>query len=63
MKDTCLHKQADPKGIQQINFTTNLDRTGNTRIYFILEQAKKIALDISQGKKFCKCNLDECNSN
>ena len=27
---------ADPRAIQQINFTANLDRTGNTRIYFIL---------------------------
>ena len=28
---------ADPKAIQQINFTVNLDRAGNTRLYFILE--------------------------
>ena len=28
---------ADLKAIQQINFTANLDRAGNTRIYFILE--------------------------
>ena len=27
---------ADPKAVQQINFTANLDRVGNTRIYFIL---------------------------
>ena len=27
---------ADPRAIQQINFTPNLDRAGNTRIYFIL---------------------------
>ena len=27
---------ADPRTIQQINFTANLDRAGNTRIYFIL---------------------------
>ena len=27
---------ADPSAIQQINFTANLYRTGNTRIYFIL---------------------------
>ena len=27
---------ADPRAIQQINFTANLDRAGNTRIYFIL---------------------------
>ena len=32
---------ADPKAIQQINLTTNLDRPGNTRFYFILEEAKK----------------------
>ena len=28
---------ADPKAMQQINFTANLDRAGNTRVYFILE--------------------------
>ena len=39
----------DPKAIQQINFTANLDRAGNTRIYFILEEAKKTVLDFSQG--------------
>ena len=32
----------DPRSIQQINFTENLDRAGNTRIYFILEEAKKL---------------------
>ena len=26
---------ADPRAIQQINFTANLDRAGNTRIYLI----------------------------
>ena len=31
---------ADPRAIQQINFSPNLDRAGNTRIYFILEEAK-----------------------
>ena len=31
---------ADPRAIQQINFTANLDRAGNTTIYFILEEAK-----------------------
>ena len=30
---------ADPRAIQQINFTANLDRAGNTRIYFILEES------------------------
>ena len=39
----------DPKSIQQINFTANLDRAGNTRIYFILEEAKETVLDFSQG--------------
>ena len=40
---------ADPRAIQQINFTSNLDRDGNTRIYFILEEAKETILDFSQG--------------
>ena len=43
---------ADPRAIQQINFTANLDRAGNTRIYFILEEAKETKLDFSQ--KNCK---------
>ena len=40
---------ADPRAIQQINFTANLDRSGNTRVYFILEEAKETILDFSQG--------------
>ena len=32
---------AEPRAIQQINFTANLDRADNTRIYFILEEAKE----------------------
>ena len=28
---------ADPRAIQQINFTANLDRTGNTIMFFIIE--------------------------
>ena len=38
-----------PRAIQQIDFTANLDRAGNTRVYFILEEAKEIILDFSQG--------------
>ena len=40
---------ADPRAIQQINFTANLDRAGNTRVYFILEEAKETILELSQG--------------
>ena len=40
---------ADPRAIQQINFTANLDRAGNMRVYFILEEAKETILDFSQG--------------
>ena len=40
---------ADPKAIQQINFTANLDRTANTRICFILEEAKENVFEFSQG--------------
>ena len=39
---------ADPRVIQQINFTANLDRPGNTRIYFILEEAKETILNFPQ---------------
>ena len=31
---------ADSRAIQQINFTANLDREGDTRAYFILEELK-----------------------
>ena len=31
---------ADPRAIQQINFTVYLDRAGNTTIFFITEEAK-----------------------
>ena len=40
---------ANPKGIQQFNFTGNLDRAGNTTLFFIIEEAKKNILDFSQG--------------
>ena len=39
---------ADPKAIRQINFTANLDRAANTRIYFTLEEAKETVLHFSQ---------------
>ena len=48
-----LNKQqaldANPKVIQQINFTANLDRDGNTRFYFIFEEAKETIFEFSQG--------------
>ena len=40
---------ADPMAIQQLNFTANLNRAGNTRIYFILEEAKETILEFLQG--------------
>ena len=40
---------ADPREIQQINFTANLDRAGNTIMFFIIEEAKETELDFSQG--------------
>ena len=44
-----LALDADPRAIQQINFTANLDRAGNARIYFTLEEAKETIPDFSQG--------------
>ena len=40
---------ADPRAIQQINFTANLDKDGNTTMLFIIEEAKETVLDFSQG--------------
>ena len=32
---------ADPRAIQQVNFTANLVRAGNTTIFFVIEQVKE----------------------
>ena len=39
----------DPRAIQKINFKANLARSGNTRVYLILEEVKETFLDFSQG--------------
>ena len=48
---------ADPKAIQQINFTANLDQAGNITMFFIIEEVKKTIFDFSQGTvnvfRFC----------
>ena len=46
---------ADPRAIQQINLTANLDRA-NTRIYFILEEAKETISNFAKGTVniYCK---------
>ena len=41
---------ADPRAIQQISFTANLDRDGKTTMFFITEQAKETVLDFLQRK-------------
>ena len=50
---TDLSKQqaldANPKAIQQINVTGNLDTAGNTRIYFVPKEAKETVFQFSQG--------------
>ena len=40
---------ADPRDIQQINFTSNLDRAGNTTIFFIIEETKETIFEFPQG--------------
>ena len=40
---------ADPRAIQQTNFTANLDRPGDTTMSFIIEEAKETVLDLLQG--------------
>ena len=39
----------DPRAIQQINFTANLDRAGDPTMFLIIEEAKETVLDFSQG--------------
>ena len=39
----------DPRTIQQIIFTANLDRAENTTMSFITEEAKETVLNFSQG--------------
>ena len=38
---------ADPRAIQQINFTANFDRAGNKTMFFITEEAKETVLEFS----------------
>ena len=40
---------ADPRAFQRINITANLDRAGNTTMFFTIEEAKETVLDFSQG--------------
>ena len=40
---------ADPREIQQINFTANLDRDGNTTMFFIIEEARETVLEFLKG--------------
>ena len=39
----------NPKAIQQINLTGNLDWDRNTTKFFIIEETKDVILDFSQG--------------
>ena len=38
---------ADPRAVQQINFTANWDRAENTTMFFINEEAKETVPDFS----------------
>ena len=40
---------ADPKAIQQINFTGNLNRAEVATMFFIIEEVKETVLDFSHG--------------
>ena len=39
---------ANPKAIQQINFTGNLDGAEGSTMFFIIEEAKETVLDFSR---------------
>ena len=40
---------ADPKAIQQNNFTGNLNRVEDSTMFFIIDEVKETALDFSKG--------------
>ena len=40
---------ADPRAIQEINFTANLERDGRTAMFFIIEETKETVFEFSQG--------------
>ena len=40
----------DPKAMQQINFTGNLDQRAGAAMFFIIEGAKETVLHFSQGR-------------
>ena len=50
---TDLRKQqkldSDPKAIQQINFTGNLNRAQGATMFFIIEEGKETISDFSKG--------------
>ena len=39
----------DPRAVQQSNFTANLDRAGDTTMFFIIEETKETVLNFSEG--------------
>ena len=40
---------AEPRAVQQINFTANLDKVGNTTMFFIIEEAKELFFNFHKG--------------
>ena len=50
-----LNKQqaldGDPKAIQQINFTRNIDCSAGAATFFIIEEIKETILDFLQGTR------------
>ena len=43
-----LVSDADPRAIDRINFTANLDRAWNVTMFFIIEEAKDTVWDFSK---------------
>ena len=49
--DSSKHEtlDADPKAIQQINFTGHLNRAEGSTMFFIIQKTKETVLDFSVG--------------
>ena len=63
--DLCKQQvlDADPRAIQQIRFTVNLNREDNTTMLFIIEEGKEIPWTSQKSlrlftSKYCKCVIE-----
>ena len=53
---------SDPRAIEQINFTSNLDRAGNRTLFSLLKKQKKLSQNFRKELLKCCKYVIEINS-